>query len=419
MTLAWEHYFSQRALGMKASGIREFFKLTERPDIISFAGGFPGGAFFPAEMIRDQLQEILAEEAASALQYGPTEGCAPLRHYLAVKMTREGIAASSEDNILVTNGSQQGLDLLCKVLLNPGDAVLVEEPGYVGGLGAIHNYQGSFYPITVDAEGLRTDLLERQLLALARQGIKAKLIYLVPNFQNPTGATLSLLRRVKILELAEKHDFLILEDNPYGELRYAGYPLPSMKSLDREGRVIYLGSFSKTFVPGIRLGWLLAEEALIHKMIAAKQGTDLCSNSLSQRLALACCTRGFIDDHVRSLVHRYRDKRDLMLSAMERHFPGVCSWTRPQGGFFIWVTFPEPLEARDILLKALERKVAFVDGAGFYVNGKGKNTARFAFSEAGPEEISKGIETLGKILHEEMERRGISEKYTGQAKKVS
>ena len=419
MTLAWEQYFSERALGMKASGIREFFKLTERPDIISFAGGFPSAAFFPGEAIMGRLQEMMEEEADIALQYGPTEGSAQLRQYLAAKMTREGIASAAEEDILITNGSQQGLDLLCKILLNPGDAVFVEEPGYVGGLGAIHNYQGDFHPIPLDGDGLRTDLLERELAALARRGRKAKFVYLVPNFQNPTGATLSLLRRVKILELADKYDFLIIEDNPYGELRYSGYPLPSMKSLDREGRVIYLGSFSKTFVPGIRLGWVVADQDLVHRLISAKQGTDLCSNSLSQRLVYSCCTNGFIDDHVQSLVEKYREKRDLMLSAMGKYFPRGCAWTRPNGGFFVWVTFPEPLKAREILLKALERKVAFVDGAGFYVNEKGENTARFAFSEAKPEEITTGLERLGRILHEEMKSRGHSEGYAKKAKKVS
>jgi 2-aminoadipate transaminase len=297
--------------------------------------------------------------------------------------------------------------------------VIVEEPGYVGGLGAIHNYQGAFLPIPLDDEGLRPDLLEIQLLKLARQGKKAKFIYLVPNFQNPTGVTMSIPRREQILELAGRYDFIVLEDNPYGELRYAGYPLPSIKSLDREGRVVYLGSFSKTFVPGIRLGWLVAEKALIEKMITAKQGTDLCSNTLSQRLVYSCCSSGFIDDHVQSLVEKYREKRDLMLSCMKKYFPLECSWTHPKGGFFIWLTLPDPLNAREVLLKAVEQKVAFVDGAGFYVNGKGQNTARFAFSEAGHAEIRMGIERLGRILEEEMDRVGRGKGFPETARKVS
>jgi 2-aminoadipate transaminase len=419
MAIQWDHFFSQRAQKMKTSEIREFFKLTERPDIISFAGGFPSGDYFPSSNILAHLQKLMEDDATPSLQYGPTEGIGQLRQYLAAKMTREGIACATEDEILITNGSQQGLDLISKILLDPGDVVIVEEPGYVGGLGAIHNYQGAFLPISLDEEGLRTDLLELQLQKLAKQGKKAKFIYLVPNFQNPTGVTMSIARREKILELAERFDFIILEDNPYGELRYGGYPLPSIKSLDGDGRVIYLGSFSKTFVPGIRLGWMVAEKALIEKMITAKQGTDLCSNTLSQRLVYSCCSSGFIDDHVQSLVEKYREKRDLMLSCMERFFPPGCVWTNPKGGFFIWLTMPDSLNAREILLKAIEKKVAFVDGAGFYVNGKGKNTARFAFSEAGPHEIRMGIERLGLILNEEMNRVGKSKATAQGARKVS
>lgn len=419
MVIQWDHFFSERAQKMKTSEIREFFKLTERPDIISFAGGFPSGAYFPSSSILAHLQSLLEEEATPCLQYGPTEGIGQLRQYLAAKMSREGIACATEDDILITNGSQQGLDLISKILLNPGDLVIVEEPGYVGGLGAIHNYQGTFLPIPLDQEGLCTDLLEVKLQGLAKQGKKAKFIYLVPNFQNPTGVTMSIARREKILELAEKYDFLILEDNPYGELRYAGYPLPSIKSFDREGRVVYLGSFSKTFVPGIRLGWMVAEKALIEKMITAKQGTDLCSNTLSQRLVYSCCSSGFIDHHVQSLVEKYRTKRDLMLDCMAKEFPAACSWTTPKGGFFIWLTLPDPLNTREVLMKAVARKVAFVDGAGFYVNGKGQNTARFAFSEASHADIRTGIKRLGQILTEEMEALGRGQNDPGEARKVS
>jgi 2-aminoadipate transaminase len=419
MVIQWDQFFSERAQKMKTSEIREFFKLTERPDIISFAGGFPSGAYFPSSHILAHLESLMGEDATPSLQYGPTEGIGPLRQYLAAKMAREGIAGTTEDHILITNGSQQGLDLISKILLDPGDVVIVEEPGYVGGLGAIHNYQGAFLPIPLDDEGLRPDLLEIQLQKLAKQGKKAKFIYLVPNFQNPTGVTMSIARREKILELAGRHDFIILEDNPYGELRYAGNPLPSIKSLDRDGRVVYLGSFSKTFVPGIRLGWMVAEKVLIEKMITAKQGTDLCSNTLSQRLVYSCCSTGFLDHHVQSLVEKYREKRDLMLSCMEKYFPRECTWTTPKGGFFIWLTLPEGLNAREVLMKAVDRKVAFVDGAGFYVNGQGQNTARFAFSEASHAEIRTGIERLGRLLAEEMDRAGRGITVPQEARKVS
>ncbi len=397
----WDQLYADRAKLMKTSEIREFFKLTEQPEIMSFAGGFPSVDFFPMEKVAEVMSSLIEEEGRYALQYGPTEGNVELRGYLAEKMTREGIAAGL-DNILITNGSQQGMDLLAKVFLNPGDMVIVEEPGYVGGLGAIRNYQGERLPVPLDADGLRTDLLAARLRKLKKEGRQPKFAYIVPNFQNPTGICMSLARRRELLALAQKYNFLIIEDNPYGEIRFEGEPLPSIKSLDTEGRVIYLGSFSKTFIPGIRVGWLVADEPLVQKLACAKQATDLCSNSLGQRVAYRFASCGYIDAHVNTLSERYKFKRDLMLSCMEKHFPAGVTWTVPQGGFFIWVTLPEGMNARDLLLKAIDRKVAYVDGAGFYVNGNGKNTARFAFSEACPEKIARGIAILGQLMHEEM-----------------
>lgn len=399
--MLFDHLYADRAKLMKTSEIREFFKLTEQPDVMSFAGGFPSPDFFPMEKVNEVMRELIDEEGKCALQYGPTEGNLELRQYLAEKMTREGIP-SAADNILITNGSQQGMDLLSKVFLNPGDVVIVEEPGYVGGLGAIHNYQGDRVSIPLDAEGIRTDLLASRLRKLKMEGRSPKFAYLVPNFQNPTGISMSLQRRKKVLELAREYGFIIIEDNPYGEIRYEGQQIQSIKSMDTEGRVVYLGSFSKTFIPGIRVGWVAAEASLIQKIACAKQATDLCSNSLGQRMACRFAATGYIELHVASLISRYKAKRDLMLSCMERHFPEGVTWTRPEGGFFIWVTLPEGMSAREILLKAIERKVAYVDGAGFFVNGNGKNTARFAFSEASPEKIKRGIALLGEVMHEEM-----------------
>ncbi len=402
MPMSWEMLYADRTNCMKNSGIREFFKLTERPDVISFAGGFPSPDCFPQDLIARALSELVMNEGPSVLQYGPTEGNQRLRLYLAQKMTREG-TISSEENILITNGSQQGLDLISKVLLNPHDLVIAEEPGYVGGLGAMNNYQGSIVPISIDEEGLCTHLLEKKLKRFKREGKRVKLVYVVPNFQNPTGVTLSLERRHHLLQLASRFNFIIVEDNPYGELRFQGDFLPSIKSLDTEGRVIYLGSFSKTFIPGIRVGWIAADSFLIDKLIAAKQATDLCSNTLGQRLALFFSENAYIDHHVESLVSYYHPKRDLMLQAMEQHFPAGINWTVPQGGFFIWVTFPTSMSAREVLLQSLERqKVAFVDGAGFFTNGTGHNTARFSFSEATTAEIEQGIARLGELLTEEM-----------------
>lgn len=400
----YERFFASRAGCMKTSEIREFFKLTEQPDVMSFAGGFPSADYFPVSKINEVLQELLMKEGKTALQYGPTEGSWELRDYIARKMTREGMPCTGE-NILITNGSQQGMDLISKIFVNPGDVVIVEEPGYVGGLGAIYNYEAQRLPIPLDKEGMRADILAAQLRKLQREGRKPKFAYLVPNFQNPTGITMSLERRQEILRLAQEYDFMILEDNPYGDIRFEGEPIPSIKSMDTEGRVIYLGSFSKVFIPGIRVGWIMADEVLIHKLSCAKGSTDLCSNSLGQRLAYYFAVNGYIEEHLQSLISKYKEKRDLMLACMEKYFPEGVTWTYPKGGFFIWVTFPAGTSAREILMKAIERKVAFVDGAGFYVNGNGKNTARFAYSEADPQKIKEGIAILGELLHEELGSR--------------
>jgi 2-aminoadipate transaminase len=397
----WDGLYADRAKLMKTSEIREFFKLTEQPEIMSFAGGFPSAEFFPMDKVREVLHDLIAQEGRYALQYGPTEGNQELRTYLAAKMAREGVPVTVE-NILITNGSQQGMDLLSKVFVNPGDVVIVEEPGYVGGLGAVHNYQAERLPVPLDEEGMQVELLAVKLRKLKMEGRSPKFAYIVPNFQNPTGICMSLRRRQRLLELAREYDFLIIEDNPYGEIRFEGEPVQSIKSMDTEGRVIYLGSFSKTFIPGIRVGWLVADECLIQKLATAKQATDLCSNSLGQRMACRFAESGYIDHHVSTLSERYKAKRDLMLSCMEKHFPQNVTWTVPEGGFFIWVTLPEGMNARDLLYKSIDRKVAYVDGAGFFVNGNGKNTARFAFSEACPDKIKRGIAILGQLMHEEL-----------------
>ncbi|MCR3920923.1 MAG: PLP-dependent aminotransferase family protein [Firmicutes bacterium] len=397
----FEQLYADRAQCMKTSAVREFFKLTEQPDVMSFAGGFPSADFFPMEKVTEVLRDLIAEEGKFALQYGPTEGNLELRQYLAEKMTREGSPCTAE-HIIITNGSQQGMDLISKVFVNPGDVVIVEEPGYVGGLGAIYNYEADRISIPVDDDGIRVDLLAARLRKLHSEGRTPKFIYLVPNFQNPTGCTMNLARRIKMLALAREYNFLIVEDNPYGEIRFEGQAVQSMRSMDTDGRVIYLGSFSKTFSPGIRVGWMLAEPELIQKVACAKGSTDLCSNSLGQRMAYRFAASGYIELHVSSLISRYKARRDLMLSCMEKNFPADVTWTHPKGGFFIWVTLPDGMTARQLLLKSIERKVAFVDGAGFFVNGKGENTARFSFSEAAPDKIIEGIAILGEIMQAEM-----------------
>ncbi|NLC12204.1 MAG: PLP-dependent aminotransferase family protein [Firmicutes bacterium] len=403
MQVDWEKILAARAKTIVGFQIRSFFHLTEKPEVISFAGGFPADSGFPTAEIKEALACLLETEGKEALQYGPTEGIFELRQFIARKMAGEGISAPVE-SIMITNGSQQGLDLVFRLLLDPHDYILVEEPGYIGGLGAIQNYQGTRVGIPLGKEGLDLDYLEKKLKLMKMKGRKPKCIYTIPNFQNPTGAVLPLEGRRRLLELASEYDFLIVEDNPYGEICFEGEKLPSIKSLDKEGRVIYLGSFSKIFVPGIRVGWVLAPAPFMNKLILAKQATDLCSNSLGQRLLCQVLRSGFLAGHVEKLVKHYRLKRDIILESMERYFPPQVQFTRPRGGFFTWVSFPSSLypPAGEILLKALERKVAFVHGDGFYSTaGKIPSyEARFSFSQPAPEQLEEGIKRLGQLLYE-------------------
>lgn len=401
MNIQWQDLFARRVKRITGSQIRSFFRLTERPEIISFAGGFPGSDFFPRADISRTLAELVKEEGCYALQYAPTEGSYELRSYLSGKMRREGASCEIE-NIIITDGAQQGLDLLCRILVTHGDPVLVEEPAYIGGMGAIQSYGGLPVGIEVDSEGLIPGLMERTIQKLHGQGKPPKLLYTVSNFQNPTGYTTTVERRRAILDLAARFGLVIIEDNPYGELNYETEPVPdSYKALDRHGRVIYLGSYSKTFIPGIRVGWMAGDPALLEKVILAKQTTDLCSSSLGQRLAYRLSHEGYVDGHVRRLIELYRQKRDAMLEGMDRCFPPRVSFTRPGGGFFVWVSFPEEFPpARDLLNMALERKVAFVHGEGFYSNSGGTHTARFSFSQPCADDIVKGITILGNLFCE-------------------
>ncbi|MEW5785577.1 MAG: PLP-dependent aminotransferase family protein [Bacillota bacterium] len=399
MDLNWQELYAGRAQRITGSQIRHFFSLTERPEVISFAGGFPGSDFFPREDIARVLAELVQQEAGYALQYAPTEGNYDLRAYLAEKMCREG-ACCETANILIVDGSQQGLDLLCRILVNPGDPVLVEEPAYIGGMGAIQSYGGVPNGIPMDTDGPLPEIMEKIILKLKKQDRAPKLFYTVTNFQNPSGSTTSLPRRQAILELAERYNLVIIEDNPYGELCYEGTVPPSYKSLDTTGRVVYLGSYSKTFIPGIRIGWMAGALPLLEKITLAKQTADLCSSSLGQRLAYRLSREGYVDCHVKQLVGYYREKRDAMVEAMERCFPPEVVFNRPSGGFFIWVVFPSYYPpARELLTLALERQVAFVHGEGFFNNRGGTHGARFSFSQPGPREIDTGISRMGELLY--------------------
>ncbi|KXS45804.1 MAG: GntR family transcriptional regulator [Candidatus Frackibacter sp. T328-2] len=408
----FENYFSKNAQKMKGSEIREFFELTERPEVISFAGGFPNKECLPTAAVEKMSSRLLAESEEGMLQYSPTEGQEDLRKYIVKFMAQRGIKVGIE-NILVTSGSQQGLDLVSKVFVDPRDKVLTEAPSYVGGLGAINNYQGDIISVGVDGEGIRIDLLEEELERLACEGETPKFIYLVADFNNPTGLTIATERRKKLVKLAEEYEFLILEDDPYSKLRYEGIEQPAIKNFDREGRVIYLGSFSKIFIPGVRIGWIVAHEEIIQKMILAKQATDLCTNSIGQRLITACGEAGIIDQQINKLRDFYRKKRDVTLESLTKYFPQEATWTEPEGGFYTWVELPGFLNTKEILLKAIEENVAFVVGSAFQVNGKGHNAFRLSFSQPDIDEIEEGIYRLGKIIKGEIAKRSGNQKCIG------
>lgn len=387
--------FAKRTKAMKASEIRELLTLTERMDVISFGGGMPNPLSFPIPQIRRIVRKILAEEGKEALQYGTTEGLTKLRKELIKRMRRHGIKCSLSE-IIITTGSQQALDLIAKVFLDPKDCVIVELPTYLGAICAFNPYQVNYVPIEMDEDGMKTDELEKKLKRFKKG--KVKFIYTVPTFQNPTGITMSLERRKHLLEIAERFDVPIVEDDAYRELIYDGRLLPPLKSMDRRGLVIYLSTFSKILSPGFRLGWVVANEEIARKLVIAKQGADLCSNVFSQYIAHEYIKSGFVDEQIKKIRRMYRRKRNIMLRALRKYFPPGVKWTEPSGGLFIWVELPKRFDTRKLLSKAIKKKVAFVHGAAFFVDGGGKNMMRLNFSNSSDRDIVLGIKRLAKVI---------------------
>lgn len=382
---------SKRARGLNSSAIREILKVTERPDVISFAGGLPSPATFPVERIREATEKVLRDAPQAALQYGPTEGYGPLREWLAGHLAAKG-APVPASRVLVVTGSQQALDLLGKTLIDEGSKVLVEAPSYLGALQAFSLYQPRFVSMPTDDRGIRTDALDAQLLDGAR------FLYALPNFQNPTGRRLPLERRRQLAEAAAAAGVPLVEDDPYGELAYDGAQLPSLLSLNPEGG-IYMGSFSKVLVPGMRIGYLVAPESLFGKLVQAKQAADLHTPSFVQRIVHEVVQDGFLDRHVPTIRDLYGRQCQYMLSALERHFPCQASWARPEGGMFIWVRLPPGVDTGKLLAEAIEQNVAFVPGAPFFANDPQANTMRLSFVTVSQDEIETGIERLGRLLH--------------------
>jgi 2-aminoadipate transaminase len=403
----WDRRYAQRTQRIGSSAIRELLKLTEKPDIISFGGGLPAPEVFPVEEFAAACDRVLHVQGAQALQYGTTEGYLPLREQIARHTARYGIEVEPE-NILITSGSQQALDLLGKIFINRGDRILVESPTYLGALQAWNAYGAEYVTVPMDKQGMNIDYLEEAL----RTG--PKFIYVLPNFQNPSGVTLSLERRHRLVELADRYGVPIIEDDPYGQLRFEGENLPSVVFLDDDcrdnhgacyhGNVIYLSTFSKILAPGIRLGWIIAPQEVIFKLVQAKQGTDLHTATFNQVVTHEISRGGFLDQHVKLIRKMYRERRDVMLAAMDRYFPPGVDWTQPAGGLFLWGTMPEYLDAVQVLEDAIEKKVAFVPGGSFHPNGGGQNTMRLNFSNASPEMIQEGIRRLGDVLYARIQK---------------
>lgn len=392
--------FSTNAKHMKKSVIRELLKLTRRPEVISFAGGLPDPAAFPVEEVAEITAHVLRTQGATALQYGPTEGDPKLKEELIAHHEREDGMQLKPENILITVASQQGLDLIAKVFIDRGDSVIVGLPTYVGGLGAFNGYGAEMIGIELDDDGMRMDLLEAELERMRNKRQKPKFIYVVPDFQNPAGITMSEKRRLKLIELAHEYDVLIIEDSPYKELRFEGESQKSIFALDGTGHVIGLHTFSKILFPGMRLGWIIGDEAVIQKIVIAKQATDLCTPPFNQAIIAEFASRGLLTKVIDNVKEIYREKRAIMLKALDEHMPDLpgLSWTRPEGGLFLWVRLPDGFDAEQLFYEAIEQDVAFVVGSAFHCDGGGQNAMRLNFSFPSKEGIVEGIKRLAKVI---------------------
>ncbi|MFY9781494.1 MAG: PLP-dependent aminotransferase family protein [Candidatus Baltobacteraceae bacterium] len=385
--------FARRMDGLQASAIRELLKLTERPEVISFAGGLPAPELFPVSGFAEACAEVLHADGPAALQYSTTEGYAPLRAWVCEHLQRHNGIETDPDRVLIVSGSQQGLDLAAKVLLDPGDLVVVENPAYMGAIQAFQAYEAAFLEVATDGFGMVPEALRE---ALARAERKPKLIYLVANFANPTGVTTSLERRRELVAIAREHAIPIFEDDPYGRLRYSGDEIPALAALAGGRGVLYAGTASKTMVPGMRVAWLVIPETpMYEKVVMVKQAADLHTSTFAQRAVHAFAARpGALEAHVAKLIPVYRERRDAMLEALAERMPAGWSWTRPAGGLFLWVRAPEGVDTTVLLGRALERNVAFVPGAPFWVNRDVRNTLRLNFSNAGEARIREGVARL-------------------------
>jgi 2-aminoadipate transaminase len=405
MQTPWEYRYAHRAQKMGSSVIRELLKLTEQPDIISFAGGLPAPEVFPVQKFQEACNYVLENLGPKALQYGATEGYSPLREMIARHTGRYSVQVTA-DNIMITSGSQQALDFIGRLFLNRGDYIVVESPTYLGALQAWNAYGAQYISVPSDENGMIVDELEHALR------IGPKFIYVLPNFQNPSGTTMSLERRKKLIEIADRYGVPIIEDDPYGQLRYDGDHLPSVVSLDSQyrnenngqysGNVIYMSTFSKLLAPGLRLAWVIAPPEVIRRLVMMKQAADLHTSTFIQIVAHEVAKGGFLDEHVKVIRATYKERRDVMLETMDEIWPSEVRWTRPEGGMFLWGILPEKMDTAELFKRAIEKKVAFVPGASFHPTGGGHNTMRLNFSYTDPDTTREGITRLGLLLREEV-----------------
>ncbi len=402
MASDFSRHFSQRAREMKASDVRELLKLLQVPNMISFAGGMPSPETFPADIIREIASDVLAKDSGRILQYGITEGYAPLRESIADRMRGKGMDASADD-VLVVSGSQQVIDLMGKVFIDPKDIIVVSAPTYLTALTGFGTYQAAFEAVPLDQDNMRLDLFEERVKRLAKRSNQPKIVYVLPNFHNPAGVTMPEANRRRLVDMASEYDFIILEDDPYGELRYSGEHLKPVKAFDDEGRVVYMGTFSKVLSPGLRVGWVVANPEILKKLIISKQSSDVCTNVLGQAIAHEYMARKLMDRQIKKIIEIYGRKLRLMLEGMEEFMPEGVRWLRPEGGMFLWVTLPEGLESPALLEKSLKKRVAFVSGRAFFPNPKdGFGTLRLNFSYPSDELITEGLRRLGAVINQEM-----------------
>jgi len=387
---------------MRKSVIRELLKVTQDPEIISFAGGLPNPKSFPIKDLEGVIDQVLEHDGKEALQYGTTQGHVHLRKAIAERAAKDGIDVT-EDNVIITSGSQQALDTVGKIFLNPGESAIVGLPSYLGGINAFRSYESNLEGIPLDGDGMRVDLLEEKIKELSKEDITPKFIYVIPTFQNPAGVIMPEKRRKKLIDIANEYDLVIVEDDPYGKLGFDAPPVKPIKAFDDEGRVIYMSTFSKILSPGFRLAWSIASPELTRKMVICKQALDLCTNTFTQYLANEFIRRGSLDLHIMKICEMYKPKRDLMMKYMKEYFPDGYVCHKPKGGMFAWVTLPKGIDTEKMFLDSIKEKVAYVHGKAFHVDGGGERCMRLNFSYSSDDQIKAGMERLANVIKKKIE----------------